>query len=162
MSDSTPADDEVESKLAGTTRRVYGCLLGSPSLQCGVRDIARKLKIKHPSVVLYHLQKLEELGLVDHTNTGAYYLVKEVRVGVLKLFFRLRGLLFPRLFFYSLFLSTLVVTYVILYTQRMLSLGTLDQGLGFVLAYVMSLVISFIACGVLWFETIMIWREKRF
>jgi hypothetical protein len=151
------ADSEIESKLTGTTRRVYGCLLESPDGQSGVREIARKLNIKHPSIVLYHLQKLEELGLVYHTNTGAYYLVKEVKVGVMRLFFRLHGVLFPRLFLYSVLLSTMVIIYVCVYTQPMLSLGP-----GWILGYATSLLISFIACGVLWFETIMIWREKQF
>ena|GEM_PF-2299551 len=157
MSSSVLDEGEIESRLTGTTRRIYGYLLESPDAQSGVREIARKLNIKHPSVVLYHLQKLEELGLVSHTGTGAYYLTKEVKVGVLRLFFRLRGLLFPRLFLYSLLLTTMVIVYVCIYTQPMLSLGP-----GWILGYMTSLLISFIACGVLWFETIMIWREKQF
>jgi hypothetical protein len=157
MRDSALTDDEVESKLTGTTRRVYGCLLESPDVQSGVREIARRLNIKHPSVVLYHLQKLEELGLVNHTNTGVYYLVKEVKVGVLKFFFRLRGLLFPRFFFYSMLLSAFVVAYVCLYTQSVLSMPP-----GVMVMYATSLTAFLIACSFLWYETIMIWREKQF
>jgi hypothetical protein len=150
-------ESRLDSVLKGTTRRVYGCFLEYPEIEIGVRDIARKLRIKHPSVVLYHLQKLEELKLIERTGTGGYRLVREVKVGVLKLFFRVGGLLLPRLFAYSLLLTTMVVVYVCVYTRPMLSLGS-----GWAAGYITSLLISFIACGVLWFETLMVWREKQF
>ena len=159
MSDSAPADDVVEAKLTGTTRRVYACFLESPDVESGVRDIARKLGIRHPSVVLYHLQKLEELGLLDHTNIGTYYLVKEVKVGVLRMFVRLRGRLFPRLFFYSLLVSAMITVYLCFYTPWMLTLAS-QLPPGVLVMYVTSLLISIIAGTFLFLETIMIWREK--
>jgi DNA-binding transcriptional ArsR family regulator len=59
--------DEAEDMLRGTTLEVYRFLLkGSRPL--GAREIQRALKFSSPSLAVYHLSKLEEIGLVKKEN----------------------------------------------------------------------------------------------
>jgi len=47
--------------------------------------------------------------------TGEYFLVQEVKVGLLRFFTRLGRFLVPRYLFYSLWLSTMFAVYLALY-----------------------------------------------
>ena len=151
MSDVSPSDLAViESQLKGKTLLMYWYLLRSPSSRAGVREIQRSLGLSSPSVAAHHLEKLLSLGLVEKSMTGEYFLVQEVKVGLLRFFTRLGRFLVPRYLFYSIWVSTMFIIYLILY------------GPSFCVHNFAAIIFGLVACFILWFETIRLWREKPF
>jgi len=151
MSDISSSDLAViESQLKGKTLQIYWYLLRSPSSRVGVREIQRSLGLSSPSVAAHHLEKLLSLGLVEKSMTGEYFLVQEVKVGLLRFFTRLGRFLVPRYLFYSLWLSTMFVIYLTLYWPS----GCIHN--------IAAIIFGSIASFILWFETVRLWREKPF
>ena len=151
MSDISSSDLAViESQLKGKTLQIYWYLLRSPSSRVGVREIQRSLGFSSPSVAAHHLEKLLSLGLVEKSMTGEYFLVQEVKVGLLRFFTRLGRFLVPRYLFYSLWLSTMFVIYLTLYWPS----GCIHN--------VAAIIFGSIASVILWFETVRLWRAKPF
>ncbi|MBE0513117.1 winged helix-turn-helix transcriptional regulator [Candidatus Bathyarchaeota archaeon] len=151
MSDISSSDLAViESQLKGKTLRIYWYLLRSPSSRVGVREIQRSLGFSSPSVASHHLEKLLSLGLIEKSMTGEYFLVQEVKVGLLRFFTRLGRFLVPRYLFYSLWLSTMFVIYLTLYWPS----GCIHN--------IAAIIFGSIASFILWFETVRLWRAKPF
>ena len=140
----------IESQLKGKTLLVYWYMLRSPSSTVGVREIQRSLGFSSPSVAAHHLDKLLSLELVEKTKTGEYFLLQEVKVGLLRLFTRLGRFLVPRYLFYSVWLSTMLAVYLTFYGQS----GCIHN--------LAAIIFGSITCAVLWFETARLWREKPF
>ncbi|UCE96150.1 MAG: helix-turn-helix transcriptional regulator [Candidatus Bathyarchaeota archaeon] len=140
----------IESQLKGKTLQVYWYLLRSSRHEAGVREIQRSLGFSSPSIAVHHLDKLQNLGLVTKRGTGGYVLVDEVKVGLLRFFTRVGHFLVPRYLFYSVWLSTMFITYLLLY-------GVTGSTHNF-----FALIFGLISCSALWFETIRLWREKPF
>jgi len=140
----------LESELKGKTLLVYWHLLKSPGLKVGVREVQRKLGFSSPSVAVYHLEKLMSLGLVEKTITSEYVLVSEVKTGLLRFFMRLGRFLIPRYMFYSVWFTTMLISYIIFYGQS------------FCIHNIAALIFGFSASSILWFETVRLWREKPF
>ncbi len=141
-------DLSVESKLKGKTLLVYLYLLSSNSKTVGVREVQRALKFSSPSIAAYHLSKLEELGLVKKTEHGEYELTQEIKVGILKFFTRIGRFLVPRFLFYSVWFSTMLIMYLILYPQT----GDIHN--------IVSLLFGISAVIIFWLETIKLLRNK--
>jgi DNA-binding transcriptional ArsR family regulator len=151
MSDISSSDLAViESQLKGKTLRIYWYLLRSPSSRVGVREIQRSLGFSSPSVASHHLEKLLSLGLIEKSMTGEYFLVQEVKVGLLRFFTRLGRFLVPRYLFYSLWLSTMFVVYLTLYWPS----GCIHN--------IAAIIFGSLASFILWFETVRLWRAKPF
>jgi len=146
MKDFSP--EEIESQLKGKTLLVYWFMLKSPDSPVGVREIQRKLGFSSPSIAAHHLDKLLSLGLVRKSLRGENYLTKEVKVGVLKFFMRLGRFMIPRYLFYSVWFSTMLIVYLLLYGVS----GSLHN--------IVAIIFGVSACVILWFETIRLWREK--
>lgn len=140
----------IESQLKGKTLQVYWYLLRSSNHSAGVREIQRSLRFSSPSIAAHHLQKLQNLGLVKKKGTGEYVLVEEVKVGLLRFFTRVGRFLVPRYLFYSVWLSTMLITYLLLYGVT----GSIHN--------FFALTFGILGCSVLWFEAIRLWREKPF
>jgi hypothetical protein len=142
------SDDEViESELKGKTLLVYMYMLKNPAEAVGVREIQRSLGFSSPSVSSYHLTKLQDLGLVENVY-GDYRIAKEVKVGVLRQFITLGGVMLPRFLFYAVLVTTMIATYLL---QRPFypspeSITTLVMGL--------------VPAVILWYETMRIWRDR--
>jgi hypothetical protein len=103
----TTADEELE----GTTLKVYVYVVkeGNP---LGPREVMRGVNLSSPSVAYRHLQKLENLGLLEK-NTYGQYIVKE-KAGIKGHLWIGRSLV-PRLIFYSFFfIGTLSVETIII------------------------------------------------
>ncbi len=141
------ADEKVESLLKGNTLRVYWYLLKTPNGAVGARETQRALKFSSPALAVYHLDKLEELGLVEKNTSGEYRLVKAVNVGVLKQFVRFGTLMMPRHFFYATMFTTLLVFFLVQFRR-------IDFNSTF------ALVITILATAITWYETLRIWRQK--
>jgi len=152
MPQPTPPPDlaQIESELRGKTLLVYWHMLRTPTSKTGVREIQRTLGFSSPSVASHHLEKLVSLGLVDKTMTGEYFLTQEVKVGLLRFFTRLGKFLIPRYLFYSVWFSTMLAVYLVLNAPT----GSVHN--------VVAIVFGLLACFILWFETVRLWREKPF
>jgi hypothetical protein len=141
------SDQKVESLLKGNTLRVYWHLLKTPNGSVGARETQRALKFSSPALAVYHMEKLEELGLVEKTVNGEYRLVKAVSVGVLRQFVRFGALMLPRYFFYATMFTTLLVFYVVQFRR-------IDFYSSF------ALVITILAAATTWYETFRVWRQR--
>ncbi len=140
----------IESQLKGKTLQVYWYLLKSSTHSAGVRETQRSLRFSSPSVALHHLEKLLNYGLVTKKATGEYVLTDEVKVGLLRFFTRLGRFLVPRYLFYSVWLSTMLITYLLFYGVT----GGIHN--------FFALIFGVVGCSILWFETMRLWREKPF
>lgn len=148
---SEESDNTVlESLLKGKTLKVYWYMLQHPSRSVGVREIQRVLRFSSPSVAMHHLEKLEDLGLVQKKATGEYIIKEEVKVGILRLFTRMGRFLVPRYLFYSVLFTTMLVIY------------TAICFIGHVLPNFYALMFGLIASAAFWIETVRVWRAKPF
>lgn len=138
----------LESELKGKTLLVYWYLLQQPNHMVGVREVQRALGFSSPSIAVHHLEKLQELGLVNKKGTGEYVLEEEVKVGILRFFTRMGRFLVPRYLFYSVFFSTMLTAYlaICIISQIAPSFYTIMFGL--------------IATVILWVETVRLWRAR--
>ena len=139
-------EDLMEAELRGKTLLVYLYMLRGKKASVGVREVQRALGFSSPSVAAYHLNKLRELGLVESVR-GDYRLTRLVKVGVLRRFVAIGGLLLPRLLFYAVLITSLLVTYILQYpylTRR----------------NVAALAMGIVPTIILWYETLKLWREK--
>ena len=96
------ASEEEEVKLSRTALKIYLYLLDKGE-EVGPREIARALGLS-PSLVYYHLKRMEEMGLVVKTPDG--YRAS----GSLKIegFLSIGRRLFPRMYIYSAFFAGLL------------------------------------------------------
>jgi len=140
-------DAHIESELKGKTLLVYMHILKRGQETVGVREVQRTLGFSSPSVAAYHLQKLQDLGLVENAY-GDYRLIKEVKVGVLRSFVSVGGVMLPRFLFYAVLVTSMLVTFLL---QFPFSPSR---------EYITTLVMGLVPSVVLWYETVKIWREK--
>jgi DNA-binding transcriptional ArsR family regulator len=138
----------LESELKGKTLLVYWYLLESSTHSAGVREVQRALKFSSPSIAVHHLQKLQDLGLVEKKGTGEYVLEETVKVGILRLFTRIGRFMVPRYLFYSVLFTTMLTTYLMLsiILQITPSFYAVTFGL--------------IAMVIFWVETSRLWRAR--
>ena len=97
------SSEDVEDVLKGLTLKVYRYVLKNKK-ETGIREVQRALKLSSPTLAVYHLDKLEQAGLVKKGASG--YVVDRV---YLRNLVRFRQLLVPKYFFYALFFSLAVV-----------------------------------------------------
>ncbi len=90
-------DEQSEKALKGTALDVYRFLL-KKNKPVGVREVQRALNLSSPSVAVYHLAKLEELGILKKDAGG--YSVNKV---LLEHSIKLNRFLVPRYLFYTIF-----------------------------------------------------------
>ncbi len=92
-----------EDVLKGLTLKVYKFVLknGKPT---GIREVQRSLKLSSPTLAIYHLDKLEESGLLKKSVDGY-----EVNRVFLKNLVRFRRMLIPKYFFYCIFFTTALI-----------------------------------------------------
>lgn len=103
-------DLKVFSELKGNTLRVY-LLLVENQTAMGAREVQKKLEFSSPTLAAYHLEKLENLGLV-HKASGGYVLAREVKVGALSQVVKFGSLLLPRYVFYTVLFSAMLACYL--------------------------------------------------
>ena len=141
----------IESELKGLTLRVYWHILSlNRKESIGTRSVQRALGLSSPSVASHHLEKLKTLGLLDKDATGEYRLVGLVKVGVLRNFVGVLGVLLPRYLFYSTMFTAMLVLYPIIYPPN------------FSAHNIMAFVFGISAVVVSWNETFRVWRMRPF
>jgi len=141
-----PDEENVASNLKGNALRVYWHLLRSSDGIVKVRETQRSLGFSSPALAVYHLEKLAELGLVKKIR-GEYHLVKVVNVGVLKQFMKIGTFVLPRYTLYATLFTTLLLFY--LWQLREINFYS-----------VFALLFGILATGILWYETVKVWRQK--
>lgn len=138
----------LESELKGKTLLVYWYLLQQPTHSVGVREVQRALSFSSPSIAVHHLQKLQDLGLVEKKGTGEYVLEEEVKVGILRFFTRMGRFLVPRYLFYSVLFTTMLTMYLVLCY------------IGQIAPSFYAMLFGGIALLVFWVEAIRLWRAR--
>lgn len=138
----------LESELKGKTLIVYWYLLQQHTHTAGVREVQRALKFSSPSIAVHHLEKLQDLGLIQKRGTGEYVLEEEVKVGILKFFMRMGRFFVPRYLFYSVLFSTMLTAYLALCLM------------GNIFPSFYAMTFGLVATLIFWFETVRLWRAK--
>lgn len=98
---------ESKDVLRGLTLRVYRFILKNEK-PVGIREVQRALNLSSPTLALYHMNKLEEAGFIRKELGG--YVADRI---ILENFVRLRRILVPRHFFYTMFFVTSFVFLVV-------------------------------------------------
>jgi len=98
--------------LSGTALRIYLLLLGS-NKPLGVRELQRYLKLKSPSTVKYHLDRLRMNGLVKQLPDGKYIAIKADNP-LINLYVFIRATPIPKLIPIAIFFATFNIVYTLL------------------------------------------------
>ena len=109
----------VNSDLEGTTFNVYSYVL-KETKPVGPRDVMRGANLSSPSVAYRHLQKLEDLGLIEKNEKGRYVIKEKAKISG---YLWVGKTLVPRLLFYSLFFTGLLATEVVSIVIRYVAYG---------------------------------------
>ena len=143
-------ENELEYELRGKAWKVYWLLLktGRPM---SVREVQRALRFSSPSIANHHLEQLRSLGLVEKLDVGgAYVLVSEIKIGVLRHFVRFGKVLFPRYFFYAVFTTTFYLAFLLFLLNEI----TRES--------VFMIVFGAFVCVIFWYEAIRVWSLRPY
>jgi DNA-binding transcriptional ArsR family regulator len=138
--------EKIDNQLKGNSLKVYMFLLRSPSGSVGIREVQRALKFSSPTLAQYHLEKLRELGLIRRESTE-YVLASDVKVGVLRQFYRLGTVLVPRF-----------VLYAVLFTVLLGFLASIITEV--TLVSVSALLLAVLGAAIFWYEAVRALRER--
>ena len=94
------------AELEGTTFVVYSYVI-KESKPVGPREVMRGANLSSPSVAYRHLQKLEDLGLLEKNEEGRYIIKEKAKISG---YLWIGRTLVPRLLFYSLFFTGILST----------------------------------------------------
>lgn len=144
--------DELKafSELKGNTLLVYLCLVRNPA-PTGVREVQRKLDFSSPTLAAYHLEKLENLGLIQKTSEG-YVLTKEIKIGILSQVVKFGSLILPRYIFYTVLFSTLLACY--------LAFAWLTDSIEFNIHSGFAILLGLTIISVMAYECIRVWKQR--
>lgn len=92
------------AELEGTTFTVYSYVV-KETKPVGPREVMRGANLSSPSVAYRHLQKLEDLGLLEKNEEGRYIVKEKAKISG---YLWIGRTLVPRLIFYSLFFTGLL------------------------------------------------------
>ena len=143
------SEEELAKQLKGKTLRVYWFMLRHPE-PLTAREIQRGADLSSPSLSMHHLEKLKKFGLVDKDVHGQYTVMRDVRVGILRLFVGRGRLMVPRYLFYATF-----------YTSITAAMVTMAIRFGDWYSAILLVLLTSV-CIVLWMEALRTWREQPF
>ncbi len=107
-------NEDIISSLTGTSLRIFVYAV-KKGKDIGVRETQRDLGLKTASHAQYHLQRLEQLGLLGRTKNNKFYLdtqyenLRSLKLGILTEIYIFRGWLIPSLGIFSGFLVSSAV-----------------------------------------------------
>ncbi len=107
---------DLEEEVSGqyNTFRVY--LYALKRKKVGVRDVQHDLDFSSPHLAAYHLEKLENAGLVKKEDSQ--YVAISKSFGVLRLFIVLDRWILPKTFFLVIFFLSMAAGFLILSSQH--------------------------------------------
>jgi DNA-binding transcriptional ArsR family regulator len=106
-------------ELEGNTLNVYAYVV-HVGKTVGTRDVTRGANLSSPSVAHRHLQKLEDLGLLERNQYGNYILKEKTGVTG---YIWVGKTLIPRLLFYSFFFMGALAAEITILVFSFLGLG---------------------------------------
>ena len=153
MSNGNNSENNAEKSwinaLQGKTLIIYWTLLKSPE-PMGIRELQRQLNLSSPSLVSYHIKKLEELHLIDKTQIGAYFVIRKDNILELKdlIIFRLldKTWAVPRMFFYALVYTILFICFIPIFI--------IGDNLLITNSFIFALIFGVLGMFFFWYETI--------
>ena len=134
---------EQRDVLRGLALKVYRFILKNDK-PVGIREVQRGLNLSSPTLALYHMNKLEEAGLIKKEANG--YVADRI---VLENVIRLRRILIPRNFFYMIFLITSLVMLAVFLRPPTLSRE-----------YIFSLAVISVAAATSVYETMKVFSQE--
>jgi DNA-binding Lrp family transcriptional regulator len=134
---------ESKDIMRGLTLKVYKFILKN-NRPVGIREVQRALGLSSPTLALYHINKLEEAGFIKKELNG--YVADRI---ILENLVRLRRVLIPRNFFYTVFFMTSLIFLVVFLRPSMLTRE-----------YIFSLAVVSVAAATSIYETIKALSEK--
>ena len=134
---------ESKDILRGLTLKVYKFILKNDR-PVGIREVQRALNLSSPTLALYHMNKLEEAGFIKRELNG--FVADRV---ILENLIRLRRVLIPRNFFYTVFFVTSLIFLAVFLRPPLLTRE-----------YIFSLGIVSVAAATSIYETIKAFSEK--
>ena len=134
---------EQRDVLRGLTLKVYKYILQN-NKPVGIREVQRGLNLSSPTLALYHMNKLEEAGLIKKGADG--YVADRI---ILQNLIRLRRVLIPRNFFYMIFLITSLVMLIVFLRPPTLSRE-----------YIFSLAVISVAAATSVYETMKVFSQE--
>jgi DNA-binding transcriptional ArsR family regulator len=134
-------DRESKDALKGKTFEIYRLLLTTDK-PLGIREIQRALNLSSPSQAQYHLNKLEEAGLLKR-EMGNYVINKVLLENCV----RISRFLIPRYFFYSVF------AILILFIELILRPSVLNR------EYVLFISATAVFVSIFVYETVRVWLK---
>lgn len=135
---------DQDISLTGKTLKVYRYAIRQRK-PIGIREVQRAFNFSSPALASYHIAKLEEAGLLRQTTEG--YVVDRM---ILENFVKLRRLLIPKYFFFSLFFAIGAMFEIILFRPSELTRE-----------YVFATIMIIIAASSYAYETIITVMKKR-
>jgi predicted DNA-binding transcriptional regulator len=136
--------NESKNVLKDLTLKVYHLLLREDK-PLSIRAVQRKLELSSPSLAFYHLNKLENAGLIRQTPRG--YVVDSVLLGDL---IRLKRMFIPRFVFYVGFFVFVLIVELTIYKP---SQPTAE--------YIFHVLISLLAILFFVYESIRVWYKEK-
>jgi hypothetical protein len=134
------AVEDSKEVLKGTTLEVYRFLVKS-NKPVGTRELQRALNFSSSSVAVYHLTKLEDVGLLKR-EAGGYTVNKFLLENSIKI----SRFLIPRYFFYAVFAITALLVELTIIRPSIIYRE-----------YVFSLVVTAVLAVFLCYETAKTW-----
>ncbi|MEM2142920.1 MAG: helix-turn-helix domain-containing protein [Candidatus Thorarchaeota archaeon] len=107
-------DGQIVEEVKETTLRVYFELMKNDD-QMTLREVQRRLHLSSPSLALYHLNKLKDLGLVEMSPEGGYRVARQIKIGALRFFLGRGRFMMPRYLFYATFFSAELIGYLLVF-----------------------------------------------
>lgn len=129
------------------TLKVYWYLLMQPDGKAGLRQIQRAMGYSSPNAALFHLNKLREMQLINHSHDGDYEVQQKIHYGEMKAFIQLRHYFIPKHAFYALTMTCIMSVYIALLIPI------------FSLPVLLALLPGILATGIFWFEAYLLWQQ---
>ncbi len=131
-------------ELGPTTWRVLIALLAAKA-PISAREVGRRLGMSSHTVAIYHLEKLESLDIVEKNMEGSYTVSSDADLGFLDNFLYVKHKIIPRVLFYAVVITGLLVIYL------------LFAGFDYSVHGLFAMTIGTIAAIFFWAEVFRIW-----
>lgn len=131
-------------ELGPTTWRVLIALLAAKT-PISAREVGRRLGMSSHTVAIYHLEKLESLEIVEKNMEGSYTVSTTADLGFLDNFLYVKHKVIPRVLFYAVVVTGLLVFYL------------LFAGFDYSVQGVFAITIGVISAIFFWAEVFRIW-----
>jgi hypothetical protein len=99
-------------ELGATTWRVLVALLAVKQ-PISARGVARRLGMSSHTVAIYHLEKLQSHNIIEKNVDGEYLVRPDADLGFLDNFLYVKHKIIPRVLFYAVVVTGLVVFYTL-------------------------------------------------